>query len=86
MLPLVLSLEILSMSEFLSRFSPGEMIALAAVVGGLILGTVTIVAVYWHKIRKAEIDSRLKMNMLDRGMNLEEIEAILDAGKSACDE
>jgi hypothetical protein len=74
------------MAEVLSRFTSGELIALVSVAGGLAIGMVTIIAVYWHKIRKAEIDSRLKMNMLDRGMSVEEMEAVLDAGKSACDE
>jgi hypothetical protein len=74
------------MADFLSRFNAGELIALVAVAGGLMIGLVTVVVVYWHKIRKAEIDSRLKMNMLDRGMGIEEIEAVLAAGKSACGE
>jgi hypothetical protein len=74
------------METLLTRFDFGELIALTAVLGGLVTGLVTIVAVFWHKIRKAEIDSRLKIEMLNRGMSVAEIEAVLAAGKTASDE
>jgi hypothetical protein len=74
------------MDEFLSRFNAGEMIALVSVVGGLLVGLVTIIAMYCHKIRKAEIDNRLKLEMLDRGMSVEEIQAVMAAGKTPSDQ
>ena len=64
------------MSEFFSRFDPGETIGLVAVVGGLLCGSITIVAFYWHKIRQTE----LKKQMLDRGLSAEEIKTVLEAG------
>jgi hypothetical protein len=68
------------MNEFLSRFSSGELIALVAIAGGLICGTIVIIVDYWQGIRKAEIAARLKQDMLDRGMSAEEIRIVTEAG------
>jgi hypothetical protein len=68
------------MNEVLSRFSSGELIALVAIVGGLICGSIVIMAEYWQQIRKAEIAARLKQDMLDRGMSAEEIRIVTEAG------
>jgi hypothetical protein len=68
------------MSEFLSRFDGGELIAIIAITGGLLCGLVVLIADYWHKIRKAEIAAKLKHDMLDRGMSAEEIQMVLEAG------
>jgi hypothetical protein len=71
------------MVEYLHRFSPGELIALVAVAGGLMCGIVTIIAIYLHSSHTAEIAARLKTDMLDRGMSADEIRAVLDAGSQA---
>jgi hypothetical protein len=68
------------MVEFLSRFNAGELIALVSIVGGLMCGTLVMAADYWLKIRKAEINVRLKQDMLERGMSAAEMQAVLDVG------
>ena len=72
------------MTELLSKFSPGELIAFAAVVGGLlcgiICGTTAIVTDHWLKIRQIETVAALKQDMLNRGMSAEEIRTVIDAG------
>jgi hypothetical protein len=68
------------MSEFLSRFSGGELIAVVAIVGGLICGVLVVAGEFWHRIRKAEISAKLKQDMLDRGMTPEEIRTVMEAG------
>ena len=68
------------MNEFLSRFNPGELIGLVAVVGGMLIGVIAIVAHYWHQNRLAE----LKQEMLNRGMSAEEIKTVLNAGTKQC--
>jgi hypothetical protein len=68
------------MTDVLSRFGPGELIAIVAIVGGLICGILFFAMDYWHRIRKAEIAARLKHDMLDRGMSAEEIRIVLEAG------
>jgi hypothetical protein len=68
------------MLEFLSRFDGGELIAIIAIAGGLLVGLVVMIADYWHRIRKAEIAAKLKHDMLDRGMSAEEIRIVLEAG------
>jgi hypothetical protein len=68
------------MSEFLSKFSGGELIAVVAIVGGLICGLIVMAGEYWHRIRKAEIAAKLKQDMLDRGMTPDEIRTVIEAG------
>jgi hypothetical protein len=70
------------MTELLSKFSAGELIAMVSIVGGLICGVLVMAGEYWHRIRKAEIAARLKHDMLDRGMSAEEIRIVLDAGST----
>ena len=69
------------MLELLSRFGPGELIGLAAVVGGLAIGPViaivAIVCAYWESARRAEINSRLVRDMLDRDVPRDEIVDVL---------
>lgn len=71
------------MINYLSQYSPGELIALVSIVGGLVCGTVTIVAVYWSGSHKADIEAKLKADMLDRGMSAGEIEDVLATGSAA---
>jgi hypothetical protein len=68
------------MIELLSRFNPEDVIALVAVVGGLIVGPAIAIFIHFNGLRKTEILTRLKQDMLDRGMSAEEIKMVLEAG------
>jgi hypothetical protein len=68
------------MSDFLARVDGGELIALVAVGGGMLIAIVCVLAGVWHKIRTEEITANLKREMLDRGMSVDEIKAVLEAG------
>jgi hypothetical protein len=68
------------MHELLSKFEPGELIGLTAVVGGLVCGIVAIVMGVGLTIRKAELEAGLKKSMLERGMSAEEIRMVMEAG------
>lgn len=48
------------------------------VVGGII-GVVAIVAGYWSKVRRIEVEAGLKQDMIERGMSAEEIERVIRA-------
>ena len=78
------------MYDYLLRFSPGEMIAIVSIVGGLLVVMFSLAADIWQRARKVEIEAKLKQDMLDRGMSADEIRTVLDAGKktsfsSICD-
>jgi hypothetical protein len=68
------------MQEVLSKFNAGELIALVAVGGGLLIpilcGVTAIITDYLFKSRMLT----LKHDMLNRGMSAEEIAIVLDAG------
>jgi hypothetical protein len=74
------------MVELLSKFDPGELIGLTAVVGGLICGVVGIVMGVGLALRKTELDAGLKRAMLERGMSAEEIRMVMNAGSCASPE
>jgi len=65
------------MGELLSKFDAGELIGLTAVAGGLLIGLAcsvsAIIGGYWESVRRAEVNSRLTEDMLDRGVPTEEI-------------
>ncbi len=71
------------MVQYLTTYSPDELIALVSVVGGLMCGIVTIVAIYWYSRHKVDIEAKLKTDMLDRGMSADEIKTVLEAGSTS---
>ena len=45
----------------------------------LLVGIVRIISDAWERIRRAQIESDLKLDMLDRGLSAEDIERIVNA-------
>jgi hypothetical protein len=72
----------ITMVDYLSKYTPGELIALVSVVGGLICGIVTIIAIYWYSCHKVDVDAKLKADMLDRGMSADDIKTVFEAGST----
>jgi len=75
------------MTDLLRQFSNGELLALIAILGGLVLpivGGVTVaitkvVAAHFRRIRQDDVEVRLKLEMILRDMSAEEISQILKA-------
>jgi hypothetical protein len=76
------------MTELLmTKFDSGEIVGLIAVGGGLIVGlicgTLGILLGFYHegqKTRRMETLAALKQDMLNRGLSVEDIQAVLEAG------
>jgi hypothetical protein len=68
------------MHDVFSRFNPGEMIGLVAVLGCVVCGLVAIMMGVGFAMRKQELLAGLKKSMLDRGMSADEIKMVIDAG------
>ncbi len=71
------------MPDLFSKFNSGELIALVAMVGGLlcaVLGIVFAFCQHWQQHRQVEIMAALKQDMLNRGMTADEIWTVLEAG------
>ncbi len=68
------------MSDVLTRISPGELIGLVAVAGGLFCGLVAIVMGVGLEYHRASLAAGLKKDMLERGMSPEEIRTVMEAG------
>ncbi|MBM3997515.1 MAG: hypothetical protein FJ303_25720 [Planctomycetes bacterium] len=71
------------MSELMAKFSPGEFIALAAVVMGPLIAITAIIATQWRQVRITEMKIILKQQMLDKGMSPAEIEQVMSVGNAA---
>ena len=67
------------MSEFLAKFSGGELIGLVAVLVGPLIAIVAVLATQWRRVRVAELEGALKQQMLDKGMSAAEIEQVMRA-------
>jgi hypothetical protein len=74
------------MFELLSKFEPGQLIGLTAVVGGLSCGALAIVMGIWLAMRKTELEAGLKRSMLERGMSAAEIRIVMEAGSCSSNE
>jgi hypothetical protein len=68
------------MDQLFSKFRSDDFIALVAVVGVFICVMTLIVARYWYKTRQADNLTRLKSDMINRGMSAEEIRVVLEVG------
>jgi hypothetical protein len=44
-----------------------------------LISVVRTIALYWHKVRQAELEASLKHEMLQRGMSADEIKTVLQA-------
>jgi hypothetical protein len=68
------------MVDVFSKFDPGEMIGLVAVLGCVLCGLTAIVMGIGFAICKQALLAGLKRSMLARGMSAEEIRMVIDAG------
>jgi len=71
------------MGEILANFSPGQIIGLVAVTGGILLAAVSVMATQWRRVRIAELETALKQQMLEKGMSPAEIEKVVNASPGA---
>ncbi len=76
------------MSELLGRLDGEGIVALVAIVGGILVVVLSIAAGNWRRVRLAELEASLKQQMLTREMPAAEIEQVLRAtgGKHRSDE
>jgi hypothetical protein len=76
------------MSELLGRLDGGEIIAVVAIFGGVLIVVMSSIARNWRRIRLAELEASLKQQMLTREMPAAEIEQVLraTAGKRCSEE
>jgi hypothetical protein len=68
------------MHELLFKMEPGQLIGLVAVAGGLVCGIVAIVMGVGLEMRRVELATALKKDMLERGMTADEIRIVMEAG------
>jgi hypothetical protein len=70
------------MIDVLSKVDGGQLIAIIAVGGGMLIGIISVLAGVWQKIHESDNLTKLKQDMLDRGMSAEEIKMVLEAGQN----
>ena len=74
----------MTMYDLLSNLNGWGLILFTLVAGGLAVALICIIsliiATHLVKIRESENSTRLKQDMLDRGMSVEEIKTVLEAG------
>ncbi len=71
------------MSDVLARFPPDQLIGLVAVIGAFVCGALGILLGFYYQSHQSHKDQEtlaLKREMINRGMSVEEIQAVLEAG------
>ena len=68
------------MYELLSKWSPGELIGLLSLSGGLVIGLVAVVMGIWADLRKTTLAYDFKRELLERGLSPEEIRLVMETG------
>src|SRR5262245_33783696 len=79
------------MWQDLLQKAPGEDLLMYAfgafaMLCGVVLLSVHIIAKNWRKVRQYQIDATLKQDMIDRGMSAADIERIISSKNVAADE
>ncbi len=70
------------MHELLTKIEPGHVIGLVSVIGAFACAIVAIVMGVGLEVRRVELSSALKRDLLERGMTAEEIRIVMDAGSN----
>ncbi len=60
---------------------PALLIPIVLFLGGALVGIVAILAHQWRAIRRTELETALKQDMLRRGLSVDEIERVLRASE-----
>ena len=68
------------MPDIWSKFDATSIVMLVIVVGTLLFALALVATVHWRKVRESDNATKLKQDMLDRGMSAEEIKTVLEAG------
>jgi hypothetical protein len=72
------------MNDFLGKLGSHDATGLLIVGASLAFSLVLIIGSFAYKIVKSNNQTRLKQEMLARGMSAEEIKTVLDAGGKDC--
>lgn len=70
-------------TQFMQMDMPhlGILVALVAIVSFVLMVVLIVASVQWRKVRVADIEATLKMQMLEQGMSAADVQAVLDAGR-----
>jgi hypothetical protein len=68
------------MNEFLSKFHSDDLVLMIVMLGGVLIGLSAVIGGCVVKILKSNNQTKLKHEMIVRGMSADEIKAILEAG------
>jgi hypothetical protein len=81
--PLLLLAQSSDISSFMEGFDSTQRFSIAIVGIGcvtmILVVLVSMLPIYWHKIKSDQIEADLKRDMLDRGMSADEIQKVIEA-------
>jgi hypothetical protein len=76
---------VMNFDEILRRFDANQLIGLAAVIGGLLVAMISVIATQWRRVRIAQLETNLKRQMLEKGMPLAQVEQVMKAHRESTD-
>lgn len=69
------------MHNLLSTLTGPQLVAVFAILGGVVILSLLIIAVSWSVVRTSRLQAELKRHMLDRGMSVADIERLTSSSE-----
>jgi hypothetical protein len=76
----------MNLDEILRRFDANQLIGLTAVIGGLLVAMVSVVATQWRRVRIAQLETNLKRLMIEKGMPLAQVEQVMKVRRDSAED
>jgi hypothetical protein len=67
-------------ANFLDGLTGGDKSQVLVLLGAFVALVIVTGIVHWSRVRRAEIETEFKRELLDRGMSIDEIDRLLRAG------
>jgi len=77
---------VMNLDEILHRFDANQLIGLTAVIGGLLVAMVSVVATQWRRVRIAQLETNLKRLMIEKGMPLAQVEQVMKVHRDSAED
>jgi hypothetical protein len=77
---------VMNFDEVLGKFDANQLIGLTAVMGGLTVALVSVIATQRRRVRIAQLETNLKRLMIEKGMPIAQVEQVMKARRDSAED